>query len=242
MGVQQANILAGLRKDILLMQGFKPAEHYAANSGGLSLIADAFPNSAFPTAAIHELLYKSYETAAATIGFTSCILSHLVANAGIAVFITSDDIIFPQALAFYGLNASNMLFVKLANEKHRLAAMEEVLKCNGITAVVGEIKELSFTDSRRFQLAAEQHGVTGFLLRQNAKNMATASVSRWKILPAPTIDHTGLPGLSYPAWNIELLRIRNGKPGSWNMQWKDGKLQHVTQPAILLEHRIRKIV
>ena len=47
--------------------------------------------------------------------------------------------------------------------------MEEALKCNRITAVLGEIKEISFKESRRLQLAAEQSRVTGFLFAINLK-------------------------------------------------------------------------
>ena len=62
--------------------------------------------------------------------------------------------------------------------------MEEALKCDGIAAVVGEIQELSFTVSRRLQLAVEQSRVTGFILRNNPRNLnTTACVTRWKITP-----------------------------------------------------------
>lgn len=40
--------------------------------------------------------------------------------------------------------------------------MEEALKCGGLAAVVGEVQDISFTASRRLQLAVEQSGVTGF--------------------------------------------------------------------------------
>ena len=37
-----------------------------------------------------------------------------------------------------------------------LWVIEEALKCEGLAAVIGEIKELSFTQSRRLQLAVEK--------------------------------------------------------------------------------------
>ena len=39
-------------------------------------------------------------------------------------------------------------------------AIEEALKCDGLAAVIGEMKELSFTNSRRLQLAVEKSHVT----------------------------------------------------------------------------------
>jgi protein ImuA len=49
----------------------------------------------------------------------------------------------------------------------------------GLAAVVAEIQELSFMTSRRLQLATEQSGVTGFMLR----HYAAAQVIRAKAKP-----------------------------------------------------------
>lgn len=49
--------------------------------------------------------------------------------------------------------------------KDSLWAIEEALKCNALIAVVGEITELTFNDSRRLQLAVEKSHVTGFIHR-----------------------------------------------------------------------------
>jgi protein ImuA len=88
---------------------------------------------------------------------------------------------------------------------------------------VGEIRDLSFTESRRLQLAVEQSQVTGFILRHNIRNInTTACVSRWKITTLPSALPDDLPGVGFPTWRVELLRVRNGKAGVWNIQWRDG--------------------
>jgi protein ImuA len=28
-----------------------------------------------------------------------------------------------------------------------------------------------------------------------------------------------MPGVGFPKWNVELLKMRNGKPGSWEVEW-----------------------
>ena len=106
--------------------------------------------------------------------------------------------------------------------------MEEALKCDGLAAVVGETKELSFTASRRLQLAVEVSRVTGFVIRRYARNMnTTACVTRWKITSLPAMPEEGLPGVGFPHWNVELLKLRNGKPGNWQMKFVNGEIQLV---------------
>lgn len=112
-------------------------------------------------------------------------------------------------------------------------AMDEALKCSALTAVVGEMREISFTASRRLQLAVEQSQVTGFVMRNNYRNLnTTACVSRWKITPLQSDQVDGLPGIGFPKWRAELLRIRNGKTGAWDIQWVNGRFQHLQQIVV----------
>jgi protein ImuA len=119
--------------------------------------------------------------------------------------------------------------------------MEEVLKCDSIAAVVGEISEISFTESRRLQLAVEQSRVTGFILRLNPKNLSTACVARWNIKPLASAQ-TDVPGIGFPVWNVSLLKIRNGKPGNWNIEWKNKRFHFVHEPHLISTGEQRKIV
>jgi len=51
-----------------------------------------------------------------------------------------------------------------------------------------------------------------------------------------------LPGIGFPRWNVELLKVRNGKPGSWQMEWKSTGFRLVQQPAIITVEEQRKII
>jgi protein ImuA len=113
--------------------------------------------------------------------------------------------------------------------------MEEALKCDGLAAVVAEIQELSFIASRRLQLAVEKSLVTGFILRRNPRNInTTACVTRWKIKPIQSESVDGLPGVGFPRWNVELLKARNGKGGSWQIEWVAGQFKHISNTTIEL--------
>jgi protein ImuA len=227
MSAAKANIIAQLQKDILPLQGFKPIPNGEAIDVGLGQIKYAFPNALFPLGAVHEFCCAGTEDSAATCGFIAGILAPLMRSGGVSLWISSSRTLFPTALKEFGIEPDKIVFVDLKKQKDVLWATEEALKCGGLSAVVGEISEISFTASRRLQLAVEQSRVTGFILRINPRDLnTTACVSRWKISPLPSGLPDDMPGIGFPRWNVELLKVRNGKPGNWQIEWKAGRFRH----------------
>lgn len=224
------DIINQLQKSILQMQGFTPPVSAAADSVGLGAIEAAFPNDIFPRGAIHEFLSSAPEQAAANGGFISGILNNLMQHGGASLWISMSRTLFPPSLKIFGVEPDRLIFVDLKREKDVLWAMEEALKCNGLAAVIGELSEISFTQTRRLQLAAEQSRVTGFVLRSNPKKLsATACVARWNVSSLPSELENGMPGVGFPRWNVELLKVRNGNPGSWKIEWSEGRFRPVLE-------------
>ena len=191
----------------------------------------AFPNASFPLGAIHEFIMPTPVESAASNGFIAGLLKSIMQGKGVCVWIGQK--LYPPALSYFGIEAHRFLFIELHNEKDRLWAMEEALKCPSLAAVVGELKELSFTASRRLQLLVEQSLVTGFVMRTDpGKLQTTASVARWKISTLSSQTADGLPGIGEPAWKVELLKIRNGKPGHWQVRWEYDKLRVLPDHAV----------
>lgn len=236
MQVRRADIVSELQADILRLEGFKTANSTAVDLG-LGPLKNAFPNGSFPLGVVHEFLSAGAENTAATCGFISGLVAPLMGNSGTALWISSSRTLFPPALRNFGIQPDRFIFIDLKKEKDVLWAMEEALKCGALSSVVGEIGEISFTASRRLQLAVEQSQVTGFILLSNPhKRNTTACVSRWRISPLPSIPITpdsmdgmveDLPGIGFPQWRIELLRIRNGRSGVWDLQWINGGFRPV---------------
>jgi len=217
--------LKTLREELLSLQGFRANELNAIDLA-LAPLRYAFPNSSFPTAAIHEFITGSRETSTVTSGFVAGMVTSLMKRSGATMWISTSRKIFPPALKLFGIEPDQFIFVDLQKEKDVMWAMDEALKCDALTAVVAEMQDLSFTESRRLQLAVEHSRVTGFVLRTNPKKISTtACVSRWKIQPALTEPIDGLPGIGSPQWKVELLRMRNGKPGTWTMKWEEGRFR-----------------
>jgi len=121
--------------------------------------------------------------------------------------------------------------------------LEQALKCQSLAAVVAELRNISFAESRRLQLAVENSRTTGFLHRQLLHSENTlACVSRWKIRPLASRSEDGLPGVGFSCLEVELEKIRNGRPGVWQFECRDGSFRILPNrhPASLSDSSTKK--
>lgn len=214
----------------LCLQGTRRELDEEATGLGLGEIEGAFPNGVFPMGVTHEFISTSSETAASTSGFLTVLLGKLLDQNGHCLWASTQPrrSVFPPALADFGIRPEQILFVDTKTAKDTLWVIEEALKCEALTAVVGEITELSFNESRRLQLAVERSKVTGLIHRFRPKTEnVTACVSRWKISPLASAVKYQQPGLGFPQWNVELLKVKNGMPGRWQIQWSSNGLEYL---------------
>lgn len=237
MHVERADIFNHLQSDILRFQGFKSANNNGVDLG-LGLIKDAFPNSSFPLAAVHEFISEQKEQTTTSSAFIAGLLSSLLGDHGAAVWISSARTLFPPALKNFGITPDHFVFVDIRKERDVLWAMDEALKCSGVSAVIGEVNGMNFNESRRLQLAVEKSQVTGFVIRKNSRAVGTtASTSKWKIYSLPSESINQLPGIGYPKWRVELLKVKNGRPGSWDIEWVKGKFRTVPKFSLSRDHQ-----
>ncbi|SFA41504.1 protein ImuA [Pedobacter suwonensis] len=234
-----------LQQDILLWQGFKPLAAGKAERIGLGEIEDSFPGSVFPKKAIHEFITVQPEQSAASDGFIAGLLAVLMENGAACVWASTSRRLFPASLSLFNVAPERIIFMDVKTEKDVLWITEEALKCEGLAAVVAEVSNLSLIESRRLQLAVESSGVTGFILRKDGnKTASTVATARWRISPLPSHTEEGMPGLGFPRWQVELLKVRNGKPGSFILEWAGEKFKEVKKaktPNIWSEAEGRQI-
>lgn len=240
--MKRQEIIEELQQKILHLQGNqKQADEQL--SIGLGKIESAFPGEIFPKGVVHELISNTAEEATCTSGFISVVLGKLMPNTGYCLWISTVPrrSIFPSALKGFGIDPERILFIDAGRTKDTLWAIEEALKCDSLIAVVGEITELSFNDSRRLQLAVEKSHVTGFIHRFRPKTEnAVACVSRWKISPVKSVLGD-VPGVGFSRWDIELLRVRNGKTGKWQVEWTPKGLEYILPEQTIQEIDERQI-
>lgn len=233
----KAAIISKLQKDILKWQGFDRPVDGKANGIGLGPIEEAFPNGVFPRGAIHEMICPTLEHSAATSGLIGGLMATLMKNTGACIWISTSRKLFPISLKAFDVAPDRVIFIDVQREKDTLWVMEESLKCEGLAAVIAEVCDITFAQSRRLQLAVEDSKVTGFLLRNDPrKHGTTTCVARWQVSHLPSELEDELPGVGFPRWQVELLRVRNGNPGSWIIEWFDGAFIPVTEQEVDISH------
>ncbi len=220
-----------LKQDLLRWQGFAPPESPTQRIG-LGPLEDAFPNGVFPSGSIHEFISESREQGAVTCGFIGGVLSCLMEKGGVCLWIGTSRVFFPPAARAFGVEPDRMVFVNMPCDREVLWATEEALKCRGLVAVVAELQEMDFVQSRRLQLAVEKSRVTGLVIRNNPRRVgATACAARWQIRSLPSVLDEGLPGVGDPQWDVELLKVRNGNSGRWPLGWSESGFMPVLKPV-----------
>ncbi len=185
-------------------------------------VADAvdrwLPHGGLPTACIHEVKSASLASALA---FCSILSARIAGEQGNIVCISSDRTLHPLGLLPYGIKLDRLLLVSVPRSQNLDWALLEALRCSQVSAVMAMLDSADLTSSRRLQLAAENSGATGFLLGHNTAAAIASPITRWKISAV-----AGNPEQRFdePAWAVDLLYCRGGRPGSWTIEWRDQRL------------------
>lgn len=216
MPTAKADLLAELRGRIRRIEGIGGDGRVLPLGPAL----DAVLPGGLPLGCLHELTDEGDPGAAAATGFAAALLGRIAERHGPAVWIGRGLDLHAPGLAAYGLAPERLIVVRAVRGADILWAMEEVLRCRGIGAVLGEVRNLDPTAGRRLQLAAEAGGATGFVLRRPGPAGAVSAATRWVLAPVPSLPAPGEPGVGRPRWRARLLRSRGGRPGEWLMEWR----------------------
>jgi len=135
-----------------------------------------------------------------------------------------------------GLPSQNLIHVDARDARDALWAMEEGVRCSGLSAVIGELwgdpRALDFTATRRLAVASEKSGTPCWLVRFGGTANLSGARMRWRIGSAPSLLNdldAKAPGL--PAWNAELFRARGMPPGRWSLAHDAGRFHLVAAPG-----------
>lgn len=223
---------------------------------GVKEVDAILPRGGLKLAGLHEILpasignFSGFPVDGPATGFAAWLLKKCLAQrSGLALWVRRPAGRFdPQPYA-PGLTAwldpTRLLLVEAHQPEDLLWALEEGLRCPGVTAVLGEIGNADLTATRRLLLAAEGNGSTAILLRGANAATSSAALTRWRIAGAPSRSTEGLRDIARPHWRVELLRARGGSLGgglahgldepdsSWLMEWNDetGDLALASSPV-----------
>ncbi len=195
---------------------------------GAAALDAALPGGGLARAAVHEVLPARTEADdGPAAGFALAVLGRLMRQvSGPLLWIARRQDLYPPALGGFGVDPARLLLARAGDDAAALWSMEEALRCPAVAAAVAEVNGFDRTAARRLQLAAEAGGVTGLLLLRRhvaprGRQDPSAAQTRWRIGALPSRDGgiAGLPGK--PRWRVELLRVRGGVPGDFEVEWDD---------------------
>jgi protein ImuA len=221
--VSKAALLDELRRRIRRIEGIGGADGSRILPFGIPAVDQALPDGGLPLSCLHELASGEEDRfGGAATGFAAALLARIAARHGPTVWITRGRDLYAPGLTAFGLTPERLIVVRAERDPDVLWAMEEVLGCPRIGAVLGEAGSLDLTASRRLQLAAEAGGVTGFLLRIGRnRTPAGAAVTRWLLTSASSVPAANELGVGRTRWHARLQRCRGGTPGEWLLEWHD---------------------
>ena len=124
-----------------------------------------------------------------------------------------------------GLPSSDLIHVEASDAREALWAMEEGLRCPGLSCVIGELwgdpAVLDFTSTRRLAVAAERSQVPCWLVRLGGTPNLSGARMRWRIASSPSLaDPLDQRAPGTPAWDAELFRARGMPPGRWGLAYE----------------------
>ncbi|MEZ6102234.1 MAG: hypothetical protein R3E01_25130 [Pirellulaceae bacterium] len=119
---------------------------------------------------------------------------------------------------------SGCMVVHPRDESDELWALDQILRCSAVGSVWCCLPRLSSRDFRRLQLAAEQGGVLGMLVRpERVRGQPSWAEMQWLVQPLPAAVAE-----SSRRWRLQLVRCRGGVAGGSLEVWGDestGELQ-----------------
>ncbi|WP_145054858.1 ImuA family protein [Lignipirellula cremea] len=101
-------------------------------------------------------------------------LAETAAAPGALVVVDRERWFYPPAAAALGIDLENTIAVRPSTEQEEIWAVQQALRCPGAAVVWAALGPLDDRAFRRLQLAAEEGGAIGFLLRS----------SRWRRRPS----------------------------------------------------------
>lgn len=193
----------------------------------------ALPFHGLPLGCVHEVQSRGL---ASGITFSGLLAARIRDSSGQILYVAPGAGFHPLGLLPYGILPGRWIHVTARNSFDLAWTVLEALRCPQVSAVLAVAKAADLTLCRRWQLAAEGSGATGFLLTDSAAKSAIASViTRWQIasIPAPA-------GATFtePCWSIDLTYCRGGRPAQWTVAWREGRLT-LDQPSKPLQREDR---
>ncbi len=154
-------------------------------SSGCPPLDALMPHGGFLPGTLVEWLAEGAGTGPATLAALAA--RQAVSNGRALVVVDRRGRFYPPAAVRLGIDPQRLILVRAATQADQFWAVDQSLRCRGVGAVLAWPRRLDAHTFRRWQLAAEEGGVLGLLIRPAAarKEPSWAEVRLW-IEPLPS--------------------------------------------------------
>ncbi|KAB1075253.1 ImuA family protein [Methylobacterium planeticum] len=205
---------------------------------GVPALDDRLPAGGLGLGLPHEVAPEAEGDEPAALGFTLALIArHLGLAGGEALLVIAPGHPTPygHGLSGLGLDPDRILLFEVGSDDEAYLAIEEALRTRGLRAVAGFLDAgLPLKQGRRLQLVAEASAPLLLVLRPARADLPNGAATRWRIGGAQGArDRFGC--LLRPRWRVHLERCRNGRPGTWLLEW-DHAAHRFGLPDALADH------
>jgi len=188
--------------------------------------ADASLKGGIARGTLHEIFPAAAGDEASATGFAAALCARVAARKRVLWLLPDfaaleHGEISALGLLELGLDPARFLLLRAPDAVSVLRAATDALTCRALGALIieipGAVKALDLSAGRRLVLAANETGVTAFLLRCSAEPEPSAAETRWLIGAASANRNDENWGC--PLYDAGLVRNRHGSTGQWLMEW-----------------------
>lgn len=201
-------LIQSLRDRIACLEGARRPAGEKPISSGWEELDQLLPGRGFHRGTLVEWLGADEGSGAESLVFAAA--REACRDGGAVVVCDQAQQFYPPAAVRLGIDPGGMIVVQAASDADNLWALDQALRCPGVAAAVAWLEKLDPRTFRRLQLAAEQGGGLGLLVRPaRAQSEPSWAEVRLAIQPMPTAAPLGPRRIK-----IQLLRGRGGPSGA----------------------------
>jgi protein ImuA len=161
-GPVRPQLVETLRRQIAHCEGARRPQETPVSSGSPA-VDQLLPGGGFHRGTLVEWLAAGDGCGEASLALVAA--REACRQGGVLVVLDWAGEFYPPAVIRLGIEPGGLLVVRVANEADHAWALDQALRCPAVAAVVAWPERLAAKTFRRLQLAAEQGGSLGLLIR-----------------------------------------------------------------------------
>lgn len=232
--------LEALRGQLAQWESGRPQRDRAPISTGDAVLDAWLPWGGLPRGALIECV--GWEEAGGGAGLLALLLARQAARpndespGGELVVLDTQRKFYPPAAALWGVDLRHVLVIQATALREQIWALDQCLRCSAVAAVWAAMESLDPRDFRRLQLAAEQGGGIGLLVRKRAARHEPSWADLQLLVRPREPSRWGERAQRGTGWRleVELTRCRQavgvGSVLELEIDVVTGKLQTVSKP------------